>query len=331
MSISAVSMVLNERPGSRLSAESAQRIRAAARELDYAPNSAARSLRVGKTGTIGFISDEVTITRYASSMIRGVTDVADEHDLAVLITETGSSRHRLDQAMRSLLDRRPDGVIFALMGAKEVEIPRLPRELPVVLVNATSTEDLPMVLPAEFEAGRAMATILLEAGHTRIVLIGHDQRLWYDRRLSSTIGARYGGLFAALADAGIDVVATHPGRFWDPGLGYAGLNRLLDVGHDFSAVIAMNDRVAFGVYQAAQERGLRIPDDLSVVSFDDEEIASYLRPGLTTARLPYEVMGRVGMQMVLGERPEGPALVPMPIRVRDSVLPPVERGLARAV
>ncbi|MBK8460929.1 MAG: substrate-binding domain-containing protein [Micropruina sp.] len=65
-----------------------------------------------------------------------------------------------------------------------------------------------------------------------------------------------------------------------------GLNRLLDAGHDVTAVIAMNDRVAFGVYQAAQERGLRIPSDLSVVSFDDEEIASYLRPGRTRPGSP---------------------------------------------
>ncbi|MBK8460928.1 MAG: LacI family DNA-binding transcriptional regulator [Micropruina sp.] len=143
ISITAVSMVLNDRPGARLSADSARRIRAAARDLEYVPNSAARSLRVGKTGTIGFISDSVAVTRFASAMIRGVTDVADQHELAVLITETGGSRHRLDRAMRSLLDRRPDGVIFALMGAKEVDVPRLPRELPVVLVNAISPSRIP--------------------------------------------------------------------------------------------------------------------------------------------------------------------------------------------
>ncbi|MFZ1411968.1 MAG: LacI family DNA-binding transcriptional regulator [Micropruina sp.] len=322
MSITAVSMVLNDRPGARLSADSARRIRAAARDLEYVPNSAARSLRVGKTGTIGFISDSVAVTRFASAMIRGVTDVADQHELAVLITETGSSRHRLDRAMRSLLDRRPDGVIFALMGAKEVDVPRLPRELPVVLVNAISPQSHPAVLPAEFEAGQSMARLLLDAGHTRIVLIGHDDALWYDRRLSATMGARFAGLFSALAEADVELVATHPGEYWEPKLGYTGLNRLLDAGHDVTAVIAMNDRVAFGVYQAAQERGLRIPSDLSVVSFDDEEIASYLRPGLTTARIPYEEMGRVGMEMVLGLRPAGNTLVPMPIVVRDSVRPP---------
>ena len=84
-------------------------------------------------------------------------------------------------------------------------------------------------------------------------------------------------------------------------------------------MVAANDRVAFGVYQAAQERGLRIPHDISVVSFDDEYLASYLHPALTTMQIPYLEMGRTAMQLVLDGDPPSTTLVPMPLQDRSSV------------
>lgn len=97
-------------------------------------------------------------------------------------------------------------------------------------------------------------------------------------------------------------------------------------GHGVTVMICMDDQFAFGAYQALQERGLRIPDDISVASFDDDEIASYLRPPLTTARIPYEQMGREAVRMLLGsdDPPGGNRVVPVPLQVRGSV-----RGLPR--
>ena len=123
VSKTAVSLILNDRPGSRLSEELATRVRAAAAELNYRPNPAARSLRLGKTQIVGFISDDVSITRYASAMIRGALDVAQHHDHTVLIAETGSDPERRNQAVEAILDRRPDGLVFGLMGAKEIDVP----------------------------------------------------------------------------------------------------------------------------------------------------------------------------------------------------------------
>ena len=99
---------------------------------------------------------------------------------------------------------------------------------------------------------------------------------------------------------------------------YSTLEEILDA-VDVTAIVAANDRVAFGVYQAAQERGVRIPDDLSVVSFDDEYLASYLRPALTTLQIPYLEMGRTAMQLVLGGEAPAETLVPMPLQERGSV------------
>ena len=320
LSMTAVSLVLNNRPGSRLSEEAAERIRAAAKELNYRPDPAARSLRIGKTRTIGFVSDDVTVTRYASAMIRGALDVAEARDHTVLIAETGSNPKRVEKALRVMLDRRVDGVVFGLMGAKEIDVPPMPYEVPVVLLNASSPAGLPSILPAEREAGYRVATLLIEAGHRRIAMIGYSDELRDRPRLSATVGDRYAGIFAALDEAGIELAARTEEKVWEPEEGYQAMCHILDSGVRVTGLIALNDRLAFGAYQALAERGRRVPDDLSIASFDDDVIASYLRPGLTTAQIPYEAMGRRAMELVLGsEPPQGRFLVPMPLIVRGSV------------
>ena len=116
LSTTTVSMVLNNRPNTRLSADTAARVRAAAAELNYRPNPAARGLRLGKTRTVGFISDEVTVTRYASAMIRGLLEEAERLDHTVLIAESGSRAEKIANALEVMLDRQTDGIVFGLMG-----------------------------------------------------------------------------------------------------------------------------------------------------------------------------------------------------------------------
>jgi LacI family transcriptional regulator len=316
LSTTTVSMVLNNRPNSRLSEDAAERVRAAAAKLNYRPNPAARGLRLGKTRTVGFISDEVTITRYASAMIRGLLEVAEERDHTVLISESGRRADRISSALDLMLDRQADGIVFGLMGAKLIEVPVI-ADVPVVIANAKSAAGHPCVLPDEHQAGYDAARHLLDRGHRRIAFIGRSEAL-VDPALSVTIGSRYAGLDAAMAEAGIEFVHQVDGRYWEPDLGYAGAREVLER-TDATAVVAANDRVAFGVYQAAQERGLRIPDDLSVVSFDDEYLASYLRPQLTTMQIPYLEMGRMAMELVLDGDPPPETLVPMPLQDRGSV------------
>ncbi len=319
VSQTAASLVLNNRPGSRLSAQASERIRSAAAQLDYRPNPAARSLRSGKTQTVAFLSDDVTVTRFASAMIRGVLDVAEQHRHTVLIAETGSNPHRLKESMRAILDRQPDAVVFGLMGARELDVPKVPADLPVVLINATSPHAYPSVLPSEFEAGRAVTQVLLEAGHRDIALIGLDREAAADPRQSVTIGSRYDGIFAALDAAGVTPVWTYPGLRWEPPIGHRAVQELLARGVRVTGLICLNDRLAFGAYQALNEAGLRIPDDVSVVSFDDDAIAADLRPGLTTAAIPYEEMGRRAMAMLMSDAEPEHLLVHMPLRLRESV------------
>lgn len=314
----AVSLILNDRPGSRLSPEAFQRVRAAAEQLGYKPNPAAQSLRLGKTRTIGFISDEVTITRYASGMIRGVLAAARQLDHTVLIAEVAGRMDDIGTAMSSMLDRRVDGIVVGLMGARLIDVPQPKPAVPIVIVNGRTTDDLPSVLPDEYAAGRAVAEALTHAGHRRIGIIGDLPHVIADPRQSVTIGLRFSGIDDALREAGIDPERVSLAG-WSHEVGYSEARNMMGRHPDLTALLAGNDNVAFGIYQALSDLRLRVPEDVSVISFDDEELASYLRPGLTTARLPYEEMARHGVEMLLGDRPFAHDLVPMPLVLRESV------------
>jgi len=324
LSPTTVSLVLNDRPNTRLSQEAADRVRAAAAKLNYRPDRAAQSLRMGKTRMIGFISDEVTITRYASAMIRGLLEEADRRNHTVLIAESGRRSDRIARALDLMLDRRTDGIVFGLMGAKQIEIPEVGGEIPVIIANATTTAGHPSVLPDEYTAGYEAVRYLVDRGHRRIGFIGRSDAL-LEPALSVTVGRRYAGIDAGMAEAGIEFVHQVPGMTWEPDLGYRGGHAIL-AHAGVTAVVAANDRVALGVYQAAQERGLRIPDDLSVVSFDDEYLAGYLRPKLTTMRIPYLEIGRTAMELLWAAEPPGQTLVPMPLQERGSVRDLTEPG-----
>lgn len=319
MSPTSVSLVLNDRPGSRLSQEARDRIHSAAAELGYRPNPSARSLRLGKTATVGFISDDVTVTRYASAMIRGALDVAEQHEHTVLMTEAGSDPRRVRDAVDVMMGQRPDGLVLALMGSKEIDVPPGVGNVPVVVLNGVSASGHPSVLRDEYRAGSQVAEHLLSRGHRRIAMLGDADELRWNRRLSVSIDDRLRGLEEVIAGAGAEIVDRHFTEHWEPDEGYAGMLALLDRWEDATAVIALNDRLAFGAYQAMQERGLTVGQDISVISFDDDVLASYLRPGLTTVRIPYMEMGREAMQMLLGEAPPEHRLVHMPLVERGSV------------
>ena len=146
-----------------------------------------------------------------------------------------------------------------------------------------------------------------------------------DPRVSATVGDRLAGIRAVLSRRPVSPWSkwqrvSSGSLSWATGL----THEILDAHPQLSGLICLNDRLAFGAYQALQERGRHIPDDISVVSFDDDEIAAYLRPQLTTARIPYEEMGRQAMAMVL-DRTEDRfrrRRVPMPVQHRGSVGPP---------
>lgn len=179
------------------------------------------------------------------------------------------------------------------------------------------------MLPDDEKAAVTVTETLLAHGHRdRIALIGRNRLKEDDPEVSIAARARLRGIRKTLSAADVTLFAECHCVEWLPEHGYAAMCTLLSRSPRPTAVICMNDRLAFGAYQALNEAGLTVPDDISVISFDDDPIAAWLRPSLTSAALPHERMGRRAVELVLDGGAAGPSYVPMPLRRRRSTAAP---------
>jgi LacI family transcriptional regulator len=315
------SFVLAGRRDMRISEAARQRVLAAASELEYRPNLMARGLRTRTTGTIGLISDMLATEQYAGRMIYGVHTAAVEHQRLLYVGETGGDPAVQDRLVADFRARQVDGFVYATTYTREVRIPQALKGHPLVLLNCTAPGlRAPAVIPDELDAGRTVARELLAAGHrSGIHLVGEPSPDRFADR------ERRRGIEETLAAAGAALAGTLACAWW-PESAHAAVCALLAGGARPSALICLNDRIALGAYQALQEAGLAVPADVSVVSFDDSDLASWLRPGLTSAALPHHDLGRRAVETLLavhsgcgGARVER---LPMPLRRRESVAPP---------
>jgi LacI family transcriptional regulator len=322
VSSASASLILNEREGTRLSQDAHERVRAAAEELGYRPNIAAQSLRTERTHSVAFISDFVATTRFAGRMISGAMKAADQVGQVLLVVETGGDLAREKRAINTVLDRGVDGIVFAAMTEREVEIPKFPDTENVMLLNATSERYAHCVLPNEEVGGATAVRLLTDAGHREIGLVGYDFETAVGGSRSLALDRRLGGIRHALDATESQLLGQVGCEEWEPAEGYRAARAILRRSARPTALLCLNDRLAFGAYQAAEELGLRIPQDVSIVSFDDDEIAGYLRPGLTTVALPHERMGRLAIARLFQHASPQEVLVDMPVVSRGSIATP---------
>ncbi|NYI05169.1 LacI family DNA-binding transcriptional regulator [Allostreptomyces psammosilenae] len=320
------SFVLSGRTDMRISAAARERVLAAAADLGYRPNVAARALRTKSTQTIGLVSDTVATTPYAGEVIRGAMEAAHARGNLLFIAETGGDRAVESELVHGMLDRQVDAVIYAAMYTRYVTPPKELYGRRVVLLNCLAPGfDAPSVIPDELEAGRTAARVLLEAGHTDgIYAIGGHQAIPATPDGVFAGNERMRGLQEALRGGGARLAGVVESD-WGAEDGYREVSALLRDGRRPRALVCGTDRVSFGAYQALAEVGLGVPDDVSVVSFDDQDFASWLHPGLTTVALPHYELGRLAAELILSPEPVLEAAVhrvPMPLRVRGSVAPP---------
>lgn len=218
-------------------------------------------------------------------------------------------------------------MIYASMFTRYVTPPKELFGRRVVLLNCLAPGfDAPSVIPDEPEAGRDAARALLAAGHTEgIWAIGGHQAVPATPEGIIAGNERMRGLEEVLRAGGgrLDGVIECD---WDTHDGYREVSALLTAGHRPRALVCLTDRVSMGAYQALGEAGLSVPGDVSVVSFDDQDIASVLRPALTTLKLPHYRLGRLAVELILGEGALEDAVhrVPMPLQERASIGAPAE-------
>jgi LacI family transcriptional regulator len=328
VSQTAASFVLSgRREEMRISADVEARVRKAVRDTGYRPNIISRSLRTGSSKTIGFVSDTVATTAFAGHLIWGALDAAREEGILLFIGETEGDRDLEQQLIESMHDRGVDGIVLASMYTREITVPRGLTHGPAVLLNAVPANGstIPSVVPDEVGAGRTVARVLLDAGHRDAIgLIGAAPP---NRVPKDSLAAiqRLQGITESLSEVGVGVAAAIPCPDWQPEIGYDATQRLLRKTTP-SALICFNDRLALGAYQALADAGLDVPNDVSVVSFDDDLMASWVRPKLTTVALPHYELGRVAINILLDEELRSGAngepvirRIPMPLSSRDSV------------
>lgn len=294
------------------------RVRSAASRIGYRPNATARLLRTHRSHTIGFITDSVASAPYAGQIISGAQSEAWSRDHILVIVNTGNDASLLDSAVRELLERQVDGFVYAAEYHHEVRLPDAFAEVPCVLVDCFEPSGrFPSVVPDEVGGGRAATEALLRGGHRRIGFINLNEGI------PATIG-RLQGYRDALAAAGVpydpSLVSYGVGEATE---GYRRAILLLEAPDPPTALFCGNDRAAMGAYDAIKERGLRIPDDIAVVGFDNQEIiAKGLRPPLASVALPHSEMGVWALAKVLegntGEPPQK-HLMPCSYVPRESV------------
>jgi LacI family transcriptional regulator len=318
-----VSFVINNRADAGISPETRKLVLEAVELLRYRPNRAAQGLRTRRTHTIGLVTDKVAVTPHAGRTISGAHDVARKHGSLLLIVN--SNPRLMRSAVDDLLDRQVDGIVFAAEGTSRMTPPEAARQVPTVLVNCFAPGDtVSCVLPDELRGGREATELLLAAGHRSIAHITGARAAWATRQ-------RLKGYFAALRDAGVsrDDSLVLTGHFRTDS-GYELTRALLARSKRPTAIFCGNDRMAMGAYQALAEAGIRVPEDMSIVGYDDQEdLAAALRPPLTTLRLPYYEMGRWALEQIFaGTVATLPprTYVVCPVVSRGSVGPPAVVG-----
>ena len=321
-----VSYVLNG-TDSNISHQTQARVLAAAEGLRYRPHGLARGLRRSATDTFGFISDEIATSPVAGAMIQGAQDAAWKGGTVLLMVNTGRDPEIEARALDIMLERRVDALIFATMRHRVIDPPEQLWEVPSVLLHARDSDaSLPSVVPDEVGAAMTAVQTLLKHGHQRIGFINTMEPV-------PAATERLEGYRLALVNHGIafdpSLVASCTNGF--PADGEEATPQLLDLPQPPTAIFCFNDRIAMGAYRAIGRRGLRIPDDISVIGFDNQDqIAGWLDPALTTMQLPHYEMGCWAVEYLMSsiavppeaDRQPQQRRLPCPLVERMSVGPP---------
>ena len=267
---------------------------AAVKQLDYHPNAFARSLATNRSGAIGVVVNEVSGLFYGG-VVQGIESVVETHGMHLVVSSGHRSIDRERQAFESLLQSRADALILLVTASSDYDLIELAnRDRPVVIIGRHIEELADSCVFVDNVHGGYIATRhLLDLGHTRIAHLTGNLAMKDGRD-------RLDGYKSALREAGIDFDETLvvEGEFVEAS-GHQGMQRLLRRGLDFTAAFAANDQSAAGALLALKEAGVKVPDEVSVVGYDDVLLARYVSPALTTVGQPFVEMGRSAARIAL--------------------------------
>jgi len=296
-----VSAVLNNSAASRsFPQHTKNRILAAAREMNYRPNFLARSLRVKRTYTIGVIAEEIG-DPYGAMVISGIENYLRQRGYFFLTVAHRHDPELLESYSHLLLQRGVEGFITVDTSIREV--PPLPT---VAVAGHCRIPEVTNLILDHRMAARMALEHLRGLGHEEIAFLRGPAR-------SSDSKDRWSAILEVTRDLGFQIrpeLTVLPQGAATPDLGHFSVKKLLSRKRPFTALFCYNDNFAIGAIRAIQEAGLRVPDDISVVGFDDIVGAAYANPSITTVRQPLRKMGELAAKTLLGRIEDNEAYVP---------------------
>jgi LacI family transcriptional regulator len=332
VSIATVSYVLNGTRNVKL--KTRERILRVIEEMNYIPNNAAQSLKRRRTRTIGVIAEDVTVFN-VPEIIDGINECADRMDLHILLTnlrldkrigrnfdDREAYRSYAENAVTELLSKQVEGIIYIGVHPRDLTGLFDTYGKPIVYTYSYTQNEVSIQYNDEQASYEAM-TYLVKQGHSRIAIISGVMN-------STPSRLRFNGFYKAVTEFELpfDPALIKMGD-WEAESGYRLTKELLGLQERPTAILAMNDVMAVGVMRAANEAGVQIPRDLSVIGFDNREFSEYLIPRITTMDLPLHEIGYQAMEslalLIRGEKVEPMPMPSCKLIERDSVASPQSR------
>jgi len=297
VSYATVSHVINETR--HVEPETEERVKKALKKLDYSPNIMARSLRGGQSKTIGLIVPD-TSNLFFAEIARKIEDIGFQQGYSVIIGNSDNDLNKQKNYIDTLIAKNVDGVIFISTGSQELDLEIFPQnKIPIVVADRDmSLEIADVVLLNNKEGGYIATRHLAELGHKKIGCITGPNSL-------SPSMERVEGYKKALID--FDIIfhsnLIEVGDFQFKG-GEQATDKLLKNNPDITAIFVLNDMMAIGAMRAARRHGLVLPDDLSIVGFDNIELSEFITPSLTTIAQPFGEIASIAVRLLI-ERIQG--------------------------
>jgi len=306
-------------------------------ELGYVPSHAARSIKSNRSGLIGLITGAISNADEAASaaglpelfIVQGAQAIIERSQKTLLISDTGGRLDRVPNLIRTFQEHRVEGILYITDYHQPLNLVLPGPDIPKVLVNCFDDAGTPAIVPDDERGQYALTREVIAEGHRRIAYL----------TLASTMEAtslRMQGYCTALREAGLEFdpsLVTATDLFGSPGehqLIWDALETFFSCDAPPTAICCGNDRLAMAVYGILRRRGISVPEDVSVVGYDDHRLISEtLFPALTTAELPYNAMGARAAEMLLGilsepgaARPTIPVKISGQVKRRESLVAP---------
>lgn len=293
VSVATVSRILNNLEG--YSEETRKKVMQVVDKIGYQRNDVARNLKIKSTHTIGILLPDVS-TNFYMEILKGIEEAAHINGYSVIICNAGDNGKRTEEYVRVMIERQTDGIIVCSLPPEKSLIKKIIGvNIPVVLISTVyNGYSIPYIKVDDYKASYAAVEYLIKSGHKKIAMIGGPEK-------DPIAGfPRLKGFINALKDNNLEVrenLIKHNGFSFEDGI--TSMEELLKEKEKFTAIFATCDDSAVGALSVAHKRGLKVPENISIIGYDNTKVAEMAYPPLTTLAQPFYEMGEKAVEMLI--------------------------------